>query len=273
MVFASRFQKGQTLIEVLAAFGVAVSLVSAITVTVIFALSTAQSSKNKNLATQDAQQGMEIVRRMQDVGGLQDLANGTYCLSTGGVITTKGALPNCPPDENTFVRQLTIVDSTLCDPAKQLTIDVYWSDSKCNDPHNLYCHKTEISSCLSGTSSVSTPGQIQVSVTPTAQPNPPSGLYGGYDQTRGYITLYWPAIVGATSYSLYCCNSGGSCQGGAFATIPSSIVSPSYTIRDSYCISCPASYFAISVNVAGSGSSAVSSPVSVSTFACSSGGD
>lgn len=153
LFFVSSFQKGQTLIEVLAAFGIAVSLVSAITITVIFALSSAQFSKNTNLATQDAQQGIEILRRMpklQDVNG-KDLNSAPYCLSASGALTAKDA-PDCPPDANTFVRQVIVVsDPSLCGSAKakRVIIDVSWSDSKCTDTNNLYCHKTEITSCLS----------------------------------------------------------------------------------------------------------------------------
>lgn len=202
--FSPKTQKGQTLIEVLAAFGIAVSLVTAITVTIIFALSTTQSSKNTNTATQNAQQGMEIVRRMQNLGGLQNLADDTYCLSGGGSLTEKGGLPNCPSDTNTFVREVIISESSLCAPAKQVTLDVYWSDNKCRDPHNPYCHKTEVSSCLSSTSNVPTPGQSVVSATPSPTPYPSPALTN-VTNNGGTLGIYWTSVVGAISYNVFSC--------------------------------------------------------------------
>lgn len=58
--------KGQTLVEVLLALGTAVVVLSATVVTVLSALNNAQFSKNQNLATQYAQEGMEVMRKMRN---------------------------------------------------------------------------------------------------------------------------------------------------------------------------------------------------------------
>lgn len=206
--------KGQTLIEVLAAFGIAVSLVSAITVTVIFALSTTQFGKNKNLATQYAQQGIEVVRRMQDSGQLKDVADGTQCLNIGRNSLTTKTSAECPADASFFVREVTIRSGTgsSCYPSRQIILTLKWSDNKCTQD-NLYCHKTEITSCLSGVKSVATPGQVAVSPTPSPTPYP-SPVLSSVTNTGGggNMTIVWTSVPNATSYTLYGCqSSGGSC--------------------------------------------------------------
>ncbi|MBI3069818.1 MAG: hypothetical protein HYY87_00750, partial [Candidatus Levybacteria bacterium] len=61
--FFGKVQKGQTLIEVLLALGTAVVVLSATVVAVLSALNNAQFSKNQSLATQYAQEGMEVMRK------------------------------------------------------------------------------------------------------------------------------------------------------------------------------------------------------------------
>jgi hypothetical protein len=56
-------QKGQSLVEALIALGVATIVVSAMAVAAITAVNNADFSKYQNLATQYAQQGVEIVRQ------------------------------------------------------------------------------------------------------------------------------------------------------------------------------------------------------------------
>lgn len=204
-----RSEKGQTLIEVLAAFGIAVSLVSVITVTVIFALSTAQSGKNKNLATQYTQQGMELVRRLQDAGELQSKDDGTYCLNIGrSTLTSKGGLPNCVADANSFIREVIISSgaSSSCGQARQIKVMLKWSDNKCRQD-NLYCHVAETISCLSGINAVATPGQVVVSPTPTSTPTPTAAPpFLSMTQSSGYANLSWNEVSGAIKYQIWYCN-------------------------------------------------------------------
>lgn len=217
--------KGQTLIEVLAAFGIAVSLVSAITVTVIFALSTTQFGKNKNLATQYAQQGIEVVRRMQDSGQLKDVADGTQCLNIGrNILSTKTSV-ECPADASSFVREVTIRSGTgsSCYPSKQIILTLKWSDNKCTQD-NLYCHKTEITSCLSGAKSVATPGQVAVSPTPSPTPYPVPVLTSVSNNGAGLLNISWTSISGAIKYDVYGCQGYNNTN-----CIPSSVYFPNVT--------------------------------------------
>lgn len=57
--------KGQTLLEILVALGTGVVVLLALSTVVLSSLSAAQFSKNQNLATLYAQQGMEIVRSIK----------------------------------------------------------------------------------------------------------------------------------------------------------------------------------------------------------------
>lgn len=205
----SILQRGQTLIEVLAAFGIAVSLVTAITVTVIFALSTTRSGKNKNLATQHAQEGVEIVRRMQ--AEEFDNASDKPCLKIGRtILTSKEGGQNCPADESPFLREVKIENTERTDPCggvKQIKVTVKWSDNTCGG--NIYCNETSITSCLpKANNAVATPGKSDVSPTPTKVPFPVPVLSFSIG-TDGHAYLNWNSVFGAISYNIYKCDQDG----------------------------------------------------------------
>lgn len=164
---------GQTLIEVLAAFGVAVVLVAAIAIAIVSALSNAQFSKNQNLATQYAQQGMETIRRMRnnDFAAFDTLSS-SYCLDKDS--TTPSREP-CKFIDNIFIREVKIRTTlSSCLDATEVTVSTSWSDSKCTDPTNLYCHSAKFVSCLSNVNVVATPGENPIPPTPTSTPIPPT---------------------------------------------------------------------------------------------------
>lgn len=173
---------GQTLLEVIIALSTAVVIISAIVVMVINGLNNAQFAKNQNLASNYAQQGMEIVRKTRDSNlyGFQNnyLGSGTYCLAK-----TDNSLPgrtfnSCPITvrcslniDNTFIREVcidnssdstnncpipTIAPSGPINYVTQVTVRVSWSDSKC-PPDNVYCHESKLVSCLSDFNAISTP--------------------------------------------------------------------------------------------------------------------
>lgn len=148
--------KGQTLIEVLLALGVAVVVLSATVVAVLAALNNAQFSKNQNIATQYAQEGMEVMRNMRNSNWtlFSSYATGQYCLdqnSTG----LSGRDPNVQgcngQNVGIYARRVDIVkDSAACGGSNQtkVTVSVSWASNKCTDTNNLYCHKVELVSCL-----------------------------------------------------------------------------------------------------------------------------
>ncbi len=183
MLLMASSKKGQTLIEVLAAFGVAVVLVSAIAITVVTALSNATFSKNQNMATQYAQQGMEILRQMRNTDfATFNFLSGNYCLDKNNTLSPEGT--GCSRNvDNTFVRKVTVEkSSSTCGSvgssfATKATLLVSWSNSKCTAA-TPFCHTTQFVSCFSDFNLVPSPGTNTVPTntpTPTLTPDPGCG--------------------------------------------------------------------------------------------------
>lgn len=170
-------QKGQSLIEVLIGLATASVIIGAITVATITALNNTVFSKNQNLATQYAQQGMEVVRNLRDRNYSQFAElNGTYCLAkTCNAIdpTSNNPQDPCGPrsivcDQNVggenadiFVRQVFVdPNSSYCTDSTQqatqgiqATVSVSWFDAKCG-AGQVFCHTVKLSTCLSQNGSV-----------------------------------------------------------------------------------------------------------------------
>lgn len=152
--------RGQTLIEVLIAMAIGLVVVSAITIAVVSALNNAQFSKNQNLATQYAQEGMEVVKRIKNSSALLP---GNYCLDSLG-----GSSPFHlkPPDgcgqnvDAFFVREVSVEipvlpTTTPCCNQLKATVLVQWTDNKCQA--GSYCHETKLVSCFSDFNILPTP--------------------------------------------------------------------------------------------------------------------
>lgn len=150
------------MIEAIAALGVGVVVVTAIVLAVVSALNNAQFSKNQNLATQYVQQGMEIMRQMRDSDWVlfSSYDSGSYCLDKdeknlfprdGAVINGCSHDGSNPQNVDVFARQVNIEEnSSDCDNTQtKVLVSVSWSDSKCTDNNNLYCHKVDLVSCFS----------------------------------------------------------------------------------------------------------------------------
>lgn len=170
-------EKGQTLIEVLAAFSVAITLLFGITTAVIYSLNGVQFTKYQNLANQYAQQGMEVVKNIwnSDLTTFNNLT-GNYCLYVNsktllvkdelirnGCTATGQPNPTPLPNAPSFAREINITKySPECQPSPpppptpppafegtHVKVKVSWTDNKCTNISNLYCHKVELVSCLS----------------------------------------------------------------------------------------------------------------------------
>lgn len=154
-------QDGQTLIEAVVALGAAVLVLSAITVAVVSALNNVQYTKNQNLATQYGQEGIEIMRQISQSGwGAFLLYNaGRYCLAQGETTpcalgsptgSCLGTTNSCGQNYGIFVREVDIAqNSPSCSSNALVTVIVSWSDGKCTDLNNTYCHSVKLNSCLS----------------------------------------------------------------------------------------------------------------------------
>ncbi|MDP2638082.1 MAG: hypothetical protein Q8P26_03405, partial [Candidatus Levybacteria bacterium] len=93
--------RGQTLIEILLALGVAILVLGAILVAITTSLNNTQYTKNQGLANTYAQEGMSIVRQIRDASwnnfsSLKEYADTTYCIDENS-ITLRNPAPelNC----------------------------------------------------------------------------------------------------------------------------------------------------------------------------------
>ncbi len=160
-------QKGQTLIEILVALSIAAVLVSATSVAVLSALSNAEFAKQQSLASQYADQGIEIIRSMRnnDYSNFQQLS-GTYCMASScnslvntssnacGISTDPTGVISCGQNVSTFVRTVNVsptnAGATDCNTAGyKVSVNVAWADAKCTDSTKPFCHILTISTCLS----------------------------------------------------------------------------------------------------------------------------
>lgn len=150
--------KGQTLIEILIALGIGGVIISAITVVITSGLNNAQFGKNQNLATNFAQEGMEVVRKIRNnnYNGFRAYS-GTYCL--GKNQTALGSPVTSCSGENVdaFIRSVQVQQNAGCSAnGARVTVTVSWSDGKC-PANNTYCHKSQLVSCLSAVNPIQGP--------------------------------------------------------------------------------------------------------------------
>lgn len=154
-----RNQKGQVLIETLIALGVAVIVIAAITTIVIASLNNVVTAKNQDMASGYAKQGIETVRNIAKNSWnnflVMDKIN--YCLDKDASSPTPKGINGCGQNVDNFVREITINHlSTGCeydDPDNPINthvlVSVSWTDGKCTDRDNLFCHSVKLESCFS----------------------------------------------------------------------------------------------------------------------------
>ncbi len=153
-------EKGQTLVEALIALGVAIIIISAIVVAVISSLSNTQFTRNQNQANHFAQEGMEITRGIRNLSWLSFLALSStyYCLPSSPKNLAVRGINGCTQNVGIFVREVTIEHtSATCVGTSRVTVDVSWSDSKCTDSSNTFCHEVSLVSCFGNNNAVPTP--------------------------------------------------------------------------------------------------------------------
>ena len=145
-------QKGQTLIEALIALGISITIIAAISSVVITSLSGANYTIAQNQAGSYAQQGMEFVRRevVSDFNGFIGTYKGKYyCLGSDLTLSPKDI--SCA-DKNIgkFTREVDIfLNDSSCNGNLRADVKVAWTDNKCKDSSNLYCHSANLTSCFS----------------------------------------------------------------------------------------------------------------------------
>ena len=163
-----RQQAGQTLLEILLAFSVAILVLSAVIGAVITSLTNTQYTKNQNLANSYAKEGMAVVRKIRDSGWptFSSYTGNIYCISQNSTILSDPVLPavNCGQNVGIFSREVKFEHEssgcsagtpptptptpTLITKASKVTVIVSWHDNKC-PVGTPFCHKVELISCFS----------------------------------------------------------------------------------------------------------------------------
>ena len=142
-------QLGQSLVEALVALGAATIVISAVVIAVITAQNNADFSKNQNLATQYAQQGIEILRQQSESNWTTFSSySGAYCLAEGSSTLTPAGTKCSANIRNFYVRSISIAQNNAnCSGAAKVSVVVSWGDGKCSSS-NTYCHNVTLDSCL-----------------------------------------------------------------------------------------------------------------------------
>jgi type II secretory pathway pseudopilin PulG len=156
-------QKGQTLLEVILAFGIVILVLGSISSVVVTSLNNTQYAKNQSMATSYAQEGINVVRSISDSGWNQllyykDHNDGKYCIKSD--LSLNAALSeNCTGADaigpsGAFSRKVTL-DSISCNSGGiHATVKVSWTDGACNA---AYCHHVDLESCFENYDLKSTP--------------------------------------------------------------------------------------------------------------------
>lgn len=160
-------EEGQSLVEAIIAMTAAILVVSSIVGAVIVSLNNAQYSKYQNLATQYAQEGIEVVKKISVANwtNFSALTNLNYCLPEGGQAPVIRINPTCDanvysvgnPATQIFRRSIDIEQSSVdCSLGSKVTSTVSWSDSKCTSG-DIYCHSVVLRTCISRSQNISAP--------------------------------------------------------------------------------------------------------------------
>lgn len=150
LLFSKSIEKGQTLLEVLIALGVGVFVIVAAATLTSNSISNTQSSKDQNLATQFAQEGIEIARK--DRLPAPTGSDAVYCLVKDATVLPSPTANGCSSTANingVYMREVTlslINASGSCGASTyQVASRVYWTDNKCTAK---FCRNVELITCL-----------------------------------------------------------------------------------------------------------------------------
>jgi Tfp pilus assembly protein PilV len=163
-------EKGQSLIEVMVALGVAVIIITAIVVAVVLAVINTQFAKTQNLATYYAKQGLEIVRQISnsDWNTFENFS-GWYCLKKGITVPIARGT-DCSDSASNLRREVYFIspldearrDENQCEIGTtglfggSVSVIVSWNDNKCKN-QNDFCHHVQLDSCFQNLNAVPTP--------------------------------------------------------------------------------------------------------------------
>ncbi len=161
-------QSGQTLIEALLALIVVIVIITAVVTAVITSLSGATFTKNQNLASQYAQEGIDIARNMKDsdFASFSALNNDQYYCAAQGSTSLDSS--SCSTKLNgIFTRKIYINHNgqgpndgasvvKKCPFGTFVSSIVSWSDPKCGNS-GVDCHSVKLDSCFDDLNKVPNP--------------------------------------------------------------------------------------------------------------------
>lgn len=161
--------KGLTIIEVVIALGAGTVILTALTLVTLTSLNNSRHGSSEALATQFAQEGMEVLRNMKDnnwstFNGLSDST--TYCMASSCSVLNSTSGGACGPKVGScglnvasqYIREAIVVhDDPKCLPPLPVAGRIYmsakstisWGDSQCTSVSDPYCHSVNIESCFS----------------------------------------------------------------------------------------------------------------------------
>lgn len=151
-IFSSKYQRGQTLVEVAIALSVMLIALAAISLAIITSLSNSQFIKNQSIAKQYTQQGMETIRTIRNNNLVQfNSYDGSECMGNDNTISVDSG--NCGGVNlaGSFIRQVQFTKgSSDCSSGTLVSVTVSWSSSKCDPstPTSRFCHKSQLVSCF-----------------------------------------------------------------------------------------------------------------------------
>jgi len=152
-------QSGQTLIEAIVALVTILIIITAISIVVVSGISNSQFIKNQNEANKYAQQGMELVRDVQqnNLSAFRDfVGQGTTCIreETSELYYDEDCFNGDVITADHYKRTITFAqDDARCNvpgsltPSLRVTVTVKWSSTKCSSD-NTFCHSSELVSCM-----------------------------------------------------------------------------------------------------------------------------
>jgi type II secretory pathway pseudopilin PulG len=150
-MITNKDQKGQSLLEVLTALGVAAVVIVALSILAVSSLRNAQHARSQTEATKFVNEGIEQVRTVRDQKGWN--AFGGYTINSCYVVdttvspwslTNNGGVVVCgsggePIGSTQFKREIKLEDANLsggtpgCStgpcPGRKITVSVFWTDS------------------------------------------------------------------------------------------------------------------------------------------------
>jgi type II secretory pathway pseudopilin PulG len=163
----NKFNKGQVLIEAIVALAVISFVLAGIVAALIAAVNNSTFAKNQNLATNIAQEGIDISRDLKESGFSSfTVDNSTFCLEKNSegenILRQKSNQSPCLVIGGIFTREIYVDYDSLsgqgsderggspvvkCGSGVFIASTVSWNDSRCEGSES--CHVVELNSCFS----------------------------------------------------------------------------------------------------------------------------